>query len=151
MNEVKNEIDRLKGEMYKTEAKQKALRLKQEQIIIEQKMAEKQAKLDEKRKNAIIREKKIRAYEKIYSYCPHFLGQVKAFNHRWEAWVKAKEQPEILEYLEENELISDIGKQFKLCIGVLQGELGRNPLDFRSELYVWRKSVEKRLNKLEGK
>ena len=151
MNEVKNEIDRLKGEMYQNEATQKALQLKQKQLNIEQKTAEKQARLDARRKTAITREKTLRAYEKVYPYCPHFLGQVKAFNHRWDAWVKAKEQPEILEYLEENELISDIGKQFKLCVGVLQGELGRNPLDFRSELYVWRKSVEKRLNKLEGK
>ena len=52
---------------------------------------------------------------------------------------------------EEMELIAQINRQYTSCIGILQDELNRDILVLRNELNVWRKKVDKRLDKLEGK
>ena len=149
VREVRNEIERLGNEKYQIEAKQKALKVREFELNLEQKAIDQQAKLDERRKMAITREKLLRLHEKSFPECPHFIGQLKAFNHRWDAWIKAQNnQSKILEYIDEMNLISDIGKQYKLCVGVLERELGRNLIQFRVELNIWKAKIEKELKAL---
>lgn len=143
LSHLENKTNEINSQIFYLDQEKKALELKKQEN-------EKQAKLEAKRDRACKREKELNKYEKIYSNCPYFLGQLKRFRFRWDAWVNAKSEPEILDYRTEMNLINEVDNQYAKCIGILQNELGHDVLGFRNDFMSWRKKIESRINKLEG-